>query len=285
MADVLGKAVQQTVHGGVGALLAADVQHDVAMVHHQCTVAQSQRVVHIVGDHQAGQVVFGHDLFRQFQHLVRRGGVQGGGVLVQQQQFRRDQRGHQQGQCLALAAGQQAHRLLHPVLQAKAQLGEFFRKEVAVLLRDAGEGRRVPRCPQEGQRKIFLNGHMRGRAAQRVLEHPTDGLGALVVWQKGDIFARQRDGAGVGDELARNGVEQRGFARAVGADDGGKVTVVEVKVHAFQRDLLIDGAGVERFADVFQFKHGAHLLSRRWHGGGGKPPWPGWRAQRWPAPR
>ena len=32
MADVLGKAVQQTVHGGVGALLAADVQHDVATV-------------------------------------------------------------------------------------------------------------------------------------------------------------------------------------------------------------------------------------------------------------
>ena len=108
MADVLGKAVQQTVHGGVGALLAADVQHNMTVVHHQRAVAQGQRVVHVVGDHQAGQVVFGHDLFRQFQHLVRRGGIQGGGVLVQQQQFRRDQRGHQQGQCLALAAELQA---------------------------------------------------------------------------------------------------------------------------------------------------------------------------------
>ena len=35
MADVLCEAVQQAVHGGVGALLAADVQHNMTVVHHQ----------------------------------------------------------------------------------------------------------------------------------------------------------------------------------------------------------------------------------------------------------
>ena len=87
MADVRCEAVQQAVHGGVGALLAADVQHNMTVVHHQRAVAQGQRVVHVVGDHQAGQVVFGHDFFGQLQHLVRRAGVQRRRVLVKQQQL------------------------------------------------------------------------------------------------------------------------------------------------------------------------------------------------------
>ena len=40
MADILGKAVEQAVHRCVGALLAADVQHDTAVVHHQRAVAK-----------------------------------------------------------------------------------------------------------------------------------------------------------------------------------------------------------------------------------------------------
>ena len=39
VADVLCEAIQQAVHGGVGALLAADVQHNMTVVHHQRAVA------------------------------------------------------------------------------------------------------------------------------------------------------------------------------------------------------------------------------------------------------
>ena len=274
MADVLCEAVQQAVHGGVGALLAADVQHNMTVIHHQRAVAQGQRVVHVVGDHQAGQVVFGHDFFCQLQHLVRRAGVQRRRVLVKQQQLRRDEGRHQQGQRLALAAGQQTHGLLHAVLKPQTQRGELFGKQLPVLFVDAGERRGVPRRAQEGQRQIFLNRHVRGRAAQRVLEHAANRLGALEVRQEGDVPAVQHDRAGVGDELARNGVEQRGLARAVGADNRRKVAVVQMQVHVFEGDLLIDSARIERFADVFQIKHVGHLPSGRWRGGGGNLPWP-----------
>ena len=55
------------------------------------------------------------------QHLGGSLGVQGGGVLVQQQQLGLLQGGHQQGQRLALAAGEQAHLGGQPVLQAQIQ--------------------------------------------------------------------------------------------------------------------------------------------------------------------
>ena len=285
MAHILGKALQQAVHGHVGAFLVGHVQHNAAVVHHQCAVAQSQRVVHVVGDHQAGDVVFGNNFFGQFQHLFSGAGVQRGGVLIQQQQLGRDQRRHQQGQRLALAARKQADRLFHTVLKAKTQGGKLLGKDFTVLFGDAGERRCVPRRAQVRQREVFLDRHMGRGAAQRVLEHAADVLGAAVVRHKGDVLPVQRNGAGVGDELARNGVEHRGFARAVGADDRSKVAILQVKVDLLQGQLFVDGAGVKGLADIFQFKHGGHLLSQRGSDGGGTPRGTGWRGPRWPAPR
>ena len=63
------------------------------------------------------------------QHLGCGLGVQRGGVLVQQQQLGLLERGHQQGQRLTLAAGQQAdlgsHALLQPQIQHLQQLAVF----------------------------------------------------------------------------------------------------------------------------------------------------------------
>ena len=125
----------------------------------------------------------------------------------------------------------------------------------------------MPRGPQEGERKVFFNRHMRGRAAQRILEHTANRLGALVVRQEGNVLPIQRDGAGIGDELARNGVEQCRLARAVGSDNRGKVTVIQVEIHTFQRGFFIDRAGVEGLADILQIKHGGPPPFRRWRGG------------------
>ena len=101
--DVVPSAgLRLTIAMIVGALLAGDVEHDFARVHHQRAVAKIQRLVHVVRDHQAGDVPLGHHAAGEIQHLVRRGGVEGGGVLVEQQQLGRDHRGHQHGQRLAL---------------------------------------------------------------------------------------------------------------------------------------------------------------------------------------
>ena len=94
-AHIFGELIQQAVHRGVGAFFPADIQHNVAGIHHQRAVAQFQGGVHVVGNHQAGDVVFGHSFLGQLQHLICGGGVQGRSVLVQQQQFGGNQGGHQ----------------------------------------------------------------------------------------------------------------------------------------------------------------------------------------------
>jgi len=59
----------------------------VALVHHDQAVAVLDGILHVVGDHHGGQVVFLHNLGREGQHLERRLGVQSGGVLIQQQEL------------------------------------------------------------------------------------------------------------------------------------------------------------------------------------------------------
>ena len=108
------EALQQAGHGQSGPLLPPDVQNDVPGVHHQGAVAQLQSLVHIVGDHKGGDPVLRYHLPGDPQHLFGGAGVQGGGVLIQQQQLWGDQRSHEQGEGLPLPAGQQPHRLPHP---------------------------------------------------------------------------------------------------------------------------------------------------------------------------
>ena len=98
---------------------------------------------------------------------------------------------------------------------------------------------------QIGQRKVFLNGHVGCGALERVLKQVADDLAALVLRLKGDILSTQQDAALVGDEAAGDGVEQGGFARTVGAHDGGKIPGFHVQADAVQGHFFIDRAGVE----------------------------------------
>ena len=43
------------------AFTARDVEHDVPVGHHQCAVAELKCLMHVVRDHQAGDVTFRHD--------------------------------------------------------------------------------------------------------------------------------------------------------------------------------------------------------------------------------
>src|SRR3989344_4810883 len=60
-------------------------------------------------------------------------------------------------------------------------------------------------------------------------------LGALRCGHAGDVLPLKADGPLAGPVEARDGVEQRGFARTVGADDGGDGAGLHVKAYAGQR--------------------------------------------------
>ena len=85
LARVFTELFEQVVHSHPAALLALDVEDDAARIHHQGAVAQLQCLVHVVGDHQAGDLLFRYNALGQFQHLFGGGGVQRGGVLVEQE--------------------------------------------------------------------------------------------------------------------------------------------------------------------------------------------------------
>ena len=244
--------------------------------------------MHVVGDHQAGDLFLGHNALGQLQHLLRRGRVQGGSVLVQQQELGGNKGGHEQGQRLPLAAREQTHRLLHPILKAHVQQGKFFPEQLLILAGDAGEDSvGGGSCPEIGQRKVFLNGHIGGRALEGVLEQVADDLAALILRRKGNVLPAQHDAALVGNETAGDGVEHGGFARAVGAHDGGKVARLHVQAHTVQGHLFVDGAGVKGLVQIVQFQH-FHLSappSGHCACAAQRQTLPGWRASRWPQPR
>lgn len=222
-----------------------------APVHHQRAVAKLQGLVHIVGDHESGDMVFRDGLTGDFQHLFCRGGVQSGGMLIQQKELRRLEGGHHQRQRLALAAGKQTHRLLHPILQAHVQLSQLFPEgglfRPGHMAEPAAGGRR--------QREIFLNGHVGCAAAHRILEQTADLAGALIFRQEGDISSVQINAAAVGEKAAADGVKESGFSCAVGADDGDEIPGEQVQAQALQGCLFIDGAGVEGLGYIFNLQH------------------------------
>ena len=251
--------------------------------------------MHIVGHHQAGDLFLGYDALGQRQHLFGGGRVQRGGVLVQQQQLGGDKGSHEQGKRLPLSAGEQPHRLLHAVLQTHVQQSQLFAEKRLILAGNAGEdgvGRSA--CPQVSQRQIFLDGHVGRGALERVLEQMPDDLAALVLRRKGDVLPAQQNAALVGDKAAGNGIEQGGFARAVGAHNSGKISGFHLQAHAGKRHLFVDGAGVKGLVQVVQLQHFHVTVPPCWSRCGGhgrragafqRRSAPGWRAWRWPQPR
>ncbi len=90
----------------MGAFFTTDVQDDVSVCHQECPIAQLQCLLHIVCDHQAGDVFSGGDFPGQLEDFPGCARIQGGRVLIQQQKFWGNHSGHEQGQCLTLAAGE-----------------------------------------------------------------------------------------------------------------------------------------------------------------------------------
>ena len=207
-----------------------------------------------MGDHQGHEAVFGHDLLGQLQHLLSGAGIQRGGVLVKQQELGPAQRRHQQRDRLALAAGEQANLRRQPVLEPQAEVGEQRAVILALKLRHAPLEAALLSAAQR-ERQIFLQLHVRRGAHHRVLEHAADVHGAPVFRQGGDILAVEQDLPAVHRPHAGHGVEERGFARAVAADDGDEIAVVKVQIQVDERLLLVDRAGIEGLGDADEVKH------------------------------
>ena len=82
---------------------------------------------------------------------------------------------------------------------------------------------------QKDEGKIFLNAHVRRGAAQRVLKQPPDDAAAVMLACKGNVLAIQQNTALVHIKAACDGVEKRGLARAVRADNGDEIALVEME--------------------------------------------------------
>ena len=182
------------------------------------------------------------------------GGVEGGGVLVEEQELRLHEAGHEQGQGLALAAGEQAGAGGHAVLEAQVEAGELLAEAFALALADAPcEGAAAAAARGEGE--VFLNRHRRRGAHHRVLEDAADVLGALELALAGYVHAVYAYRAAVYLKGARDGVEHRALARAVAAYDRDKVAVVEAEIKAPERGFGVYRAGVEGLGDVVKLEH------------------------------
>ena len=80
-----GEGVQQVINRQALFFLAADIENDLAGIHHNEAVAVGDGVLHIVGDHQGGETALLDEAIGKRQYLGGGFGVKGGGVLVQQQ--------------------------------------------------------------------------------------------------------------------------------------------------------------------------------------------------------
>ena len=214
--------------------------------------------MHIVRDHEAGDAALGDDAAREREHLVGRHGVERRRVLIEQQQLGRDHGGHEQRQRLALAAGEQTDGRVHALLEPHVELGERVAEKFPVLAADAAQLLVLFRRAQIGHGEVFLNGHVRRGALERVLKQVADAAAALVRRQERDVPPVEPEDAVIDIEHTGDGVEERALARAVRADDGGKFSVGERERQVAQGALFVHRSGVECLADVGKLKHRSH---------------------------
>ena len=211
---------------------------------------------HVMGDHEGGQIMLGDDLIREIENLGGSGRIESGGVLVKQQQLRLLKGGHQQRDGLALTAGEQTDSCGHPVFQTEAEGLEAFAVFRALFFGHApAETALLSAALCEG--KIFLQLHIGGGAHHRVLKHTADQEGSLMLGQGGNVVPVEDDPPVIDGPDAGDGVEHGGFACTVSADDGDKITGIQMEGELVEGTLFVDGAGVEGLADLEQVKHGS----------------------------
>ena len=72
---------------------------------------------------------------------------------------------------------------------------------------------------------------------------------------KCDVFPVQPNGTFIGKEVSGNGIEQGGFAGAVGTEDRNIISFFHMEGNTVQRFLLIHTAGIKDLGDCINFQH------------------------------
>ena len=113
----------------------------------------------------------------------------------------------------------------------------------------------MPGLPEIGNGKILFNVHMGRSTLQRVLEQMTDHFTAAIFPQERDVLTVQLNGALIYIEITGNCAKHGGFACAVGADNGGKLSGIQMQAQIVQCGLLVDGTGVKGLGNIGQCQH------------------------------
>ena len=246
--------VHELCDGEIFLFFALDIEEDLAAEHHDQAVAAAQGVTHVVRDHEGCEMTAVHDIRRDPEYLFRCLRVEGCGMLIEQQQLRVGHGSHEQGECLALAAGEQAYLGFQPVLESEVQGCDLLAEALALVFGGAPAKRRRLAAPgSDGE--VFLDHHARGRAHHRVLENAADELRAAMLGPFGDIRAIDDDAALIDRIGPGDGVHERGFACAVAADDRDEIAGVEMQGNVMQGKLFGNRARIEGLGDMFNRQH------------------------------
>ena len=195
-----------------------------------------------------------HDPLGGIQHLGSGLGVQRCGMLIQQKQLGLLQRGHQQGQSLALSTGEQANLCGKAVLQPQVQGLQQLTILLNLILGYA-PAQAALFAPAGCQSQILHDLHIGCGAGHGVLEHTAKHGCPLILAQAGDIHAVDEDRAGVHGPDARHGIHHGGLTCAIAADDGAEIAVVEGQADTLKGFLFIDGTGIEGLINIADFQH------------------------------
>ncbi len=223
---------------------------DAALVEEHHAVGHFAGEAHFMGDHDhrhAAAREFAHHV----QHFLHHFRVQGGGGLVEQHHLGPHGQRAGDGHALLLAARELPGVLVGMLAQAHAA------QQLQGLFVRLGARRAVDAARRE--RHVVEHAHVAEQV--ELLEHHAD-LAALLLQDAlvvGDFHAADGDAAAVVRLQPVDGAQQRGLARAGGADDHGDLARVE---HG--GDILEHLVRAERLADVLR-----HDVGR---GGGGVRP-------------
>ncbi len=188
------------------------------------------------------------------------GGIEGRGVLVQQEQFGPGDGRHEQRRRLTLPSGEQAHLGFHPVLEPEVEGRQQFAKIGGITT--VHREKRLGRVARIRHGEVFFDGHAGRGPALRILKEAADVEGPFVVLIIGNILSVQNDPAAVGQEFAQDRIEESGFARAVGPEDRDELALPGFQRKVVQRDFFVGSARLETFGEMADHELCAHRAPR-----------------------
>jgi hypothetical protein len=193
------------------------VLQDVAVVHHGDPLGHAERDVEVVLDDDVAHV---DGQRREEEHqLAPLGGREPGRRLIEQEEARRTGQRHADLELALLAVGQGRHRMVRDRLEPDSLEEIVGRKARGVRGARAQEAVAPARHAAHRQEQVVADREVTEQ--ERRLVRPSEAHPDPLVWrERGDVLAEEADPPGRGREVAGDGVEQRGLAGAVGADQG-----------------------------------------------------------------